>query len=105
MTTYGRAAALSGAPSVWWNDVSGWKQQSAFSLHLSVRWPSQSTFMPDVQKKAPLAPQIGTWVPACVLVNVPLDTWLHCWVFASRSAADGLPSSDSTPTRCDRDWT
>ncbi|GAA1681362.1 hypothetical protein GCM10009765_33100 [Fodinicola feengrottensis] len=58
-------------------------------LHSSLSWPSQSTAMLDDQKKAPVAPQIGTRPPICGLTYVPFDTCRQLFVLASKEEALG----------------
>src|SRR6185503_15786668 len=91
-TTYGSWAAFSGWPLDWWNAVSGWKQQSVFSLHCVVRCPSQSMSMSAFQNTAPVLSQTATVaaVPSSVLY-LPFDTWLQLVTLASNSAAVGAP--------------
>src|SRR6266699_260063 len=95
-TTYGRAAALSGLSVDVWQKVSGWKQQSVFSLHCVVRMPSQSMSMSAFQNTAPVF-----WQTATVAVEtsesvlyLPLEIWVHVVTLASRSVALGAPPLD-----------
>src|SRR3954462_13771647 len=94
-TMYGSAAELSGLPSDWWNAVSSWKQQSVFSLHCVVRWPSQSMSMSAFQKTAPLASQTATVLPetSSSVLYLPLEICLQPDVFASSWAAVGAAAA------------
>src|SRR5438874_938886 len=97
-TMYGSFAAFNGLPSVWWKAVSAWKQQSVFSLHCVVRWPSQSMSISAFQNTAPFASQTGTVAEpeSSSVLYLPLEIWLHPFVLASSSAADGPPARAET---------
>src|SRR3954471_6092519 len=89
-TTYGNFAAFSGLSFESWNAVSGWKQQSVFSLHCVVRIPSQSMSMSAFQYTAPVLSQtaMSADVSASVLY-LPFEICLQVVTLASSSAAVG----------------
>src|SRR5438874_6929369 len=91
-TMYGSFAAFNGCPLDWWNAVSFWKQQSVFSLHCVVRWPSQSMSMSAFQNTAPVLSHTAMVreVSESVLY-LPLEIWLQVVTLASSSAAVGAP--------------
>src|SRR5689334_1264392 len=80
MTTYGVVDAVRGSPALLVNAVSGWKQQSVFSLHWVVRLPSQSMSMSAVQKMAPLSPQMFVFAPLSSAYECDDTTLLHARV-------------------------
>src|SRR4051794_34887277 len=91
-TTYGSWAAFSGLSVGSWKAVSGWKQQSVFSLHCEVRMPSQSISISAFQNTAPVLSQTATVADVSLSVwYLPLEIWLQLVTLASSSAAVGAP--------------
>src|SRR5882757_2581283 len=88
-TTYGSCAALSAAPPLVSQAVSGRKQQSVSSLHWVVRTPSQSMSMSAFQNTAPVLLHTATvaLLTSESVLYLPLEIWLQVVTFASSWSA------------------
>src|SRR2546423_11349902 len=103
---YGSCAELSGCPPEVWNAVSGWKQQSVFSLHWVVRMPSQSISMSAVQNTAPFLSQTGmVRLFSESVLYLPLEICWQLVTLASSSAAVGAPPPPPLPSVTAREST